>query len=57
MIVKHANQCGVATSKTLEDAYKSAYKTDPTSAFGGIITFNKKLDSKLADKIINKQFV
>ena len=57
VIVKHANPCGVATSKTLEEAYKSAYKTDPTSAFGGIITFNKKLDSKLADKIINKQFV
>jgi len=57
VIVKHANPCGVATSQNLEDAYNSAYKTDPTSAFGGIITFNKKLDSKLADKIINKQFV
>ena len=43
VIVKHANPCGVATAKTLEDAYKSAYKTDPTSAFGGIITFNKKI--------------
>jgi phosphoribosylaminoimidazolecarboxamide formyltransferase/IMP cyclohydrolase len=57
VIVKHANPCGVATSKTSEDAYKYAYKTDPTSAFGGIITFNKKINHKLIDKIIKKQFV
>ena len=57
VIVKHANPCGVATSKTSEDAYKDAYKTDPTSAFGGIITFNKKINHQLVDKIIKKQFV
>ena len=57
VIVKHANPCGAASSKTLNNAYIQAYKTDPTSAFGGIITFNKKVDSKLVQKIINKQFV
>jgi len=57
VIVKHANPCGVASSKTLEDAYKYAYKTDPTSAFGGIITFNKKINHQLVSKILKNQFV
>jgi len=57
VIVKHANPCGVASAKSLDDAYKKAYKTDPTSAFGGIIAFNKKISSSLIKKIINKQFV
>ena len=57
VIVKHANPCGAASSNNLEKAYDSAYKTDPTSAFGGIITFNKKVDSKLISKIIKRQFV
>ena len=57
VIVKHANPCGAASGNNLEQAYDSAYKTDPTSAFGGIITFNKKVDSKLISKIIKKQFV
>ena len=57
VIVKHANPCGVASSKSIEDAYKYAYKTDPTSAFGGIITFNKKINHQLISKILDKQFV
>ena len=57
VIVKHANPCGVAEGKDISDAYKSAYKTDPTSAFGGIIAFNKKLDDKLLSKILSRQFV
>jgi len=57
VIVKHANPCGVASGTSLDDAYKKAYKTDPTSAFGGIIAFNKKMSSSLIKKIINKQFV
>ena len=57
VIVKHANPCGVASAKSLEQAYDYAYKTDPTSAFGGIITFNKKVNFKLISKIIKRQFV
>ena len=57
VIVKHANPCGVASSKSIENAYKHAYKTDPTSAFGGIITFNKKINHHLISKILDKQFV
>jgi phosphoribosylaminoimidazolecarboxamide formyltransferase/IMP cyclohydrolase len=57
VIVKHANPCGAASSKSIEDAYKYAYKTDPTSAFGGIITFNKKINHQLISKILDKQFV
>ena len=48
---------GVAEGKDINDAYNSAYKTDPTSAFGGIIAFNKKLDDKLLSKILSRQFV
>jgi len=57
VIVKHANPCGVATAATLEAAYELAYRTDPTSAFGGIIAFNRKLDRALAAKILERQFV
>ena len=57
VIVKHANPCGVASAKSIDEAYKKAYKTDPTSAFGGIIAFNKKMNSALIKNIINKQFV
>jgi phosphoribosylaminoimidazolecarboxamide formyltransferase/IMP cyclohydrolase len=57
VIVKHANPCGVARSKTLADAYEKAYATDPTSAFGGIIAFNRKLDAATARAIIDRQFV
>ena len=57
VIVKHANPCGVASAKNLEQSYNYAYKTDPTSAFGGIITFNRKVNSKLITNIIKRQFV
>ena len=46
VIVKHANPCGVATRDTILEAYLDAYKTDPTSAFGGIIAFNRELDKE-----------
>ncbi|WP_294964953.1 bifunctional phosphoribosylaminoimidazolecarboxamide formyltransferase/IMP cyclohydrolase [uncultured Gilliamella sp.] len=57
VIVKHANPCGVATSDTILNAYLHAFKTDPTSAFGGIIAFNRMLDAKTAQAIVEKQFV
>ncbi len=57
VIVKHANPCGVATGKTLLEAYQQAFSTDPTSAFGGIIAFNQQLDTETAKAIIDKQFV
>jgi phosphoribosylaminoimidazolecarboxamide formyltransferase/IMP cyclohydrolase len=57
VIVKHANPCGVATSMSLSDAYDRAYRTDPTSAFGGIIAFNRELDEATAIAITGRQFV
>jgi len=57
VIVKHANPCGVAVDGTLLGAYQKAFTTDPTSAFGGIIAFNQKLDAETAQNIIDKQFV
>ena len=57
VIVKHANPCGIATDKNILIAYEKAFASDPTSAFGGIIAFNRKLDKELAEKIINNQFV
>jgi len=57
VIVKHANPCGVATAEDLLTAYDLAYQTDPTSAFGGIIAFNRELDGKTAQAIIDRQFV
>ena len=57
VIVKHANPCGVALGESILEAYQRAYKTDPTSAFGGIIAFNRELDAKTAQAIIEKQFV
>ena len=57
VIVKHANPCGVATAVSLADAYDRAYRTDPTSAFGGIIAFNRELDEATAAAIVNRQFV
>jgi phosphoribosylaminoimidazolecarboxamide formyltransferase/IMP cyclohydrolase len=57
VIVKHANPCGVATSVSLVDAYDRAYRTDPTSAFGGIIAFNRELDEATAVAIASRQFV
>ena len=57
VIVKHANPCGVAEADTLLAAYERAFLTDPESAFGGIIAFNRELDTKTAKVILEKQFV
>ena len=57
VIVKHANPCGVAVAESVQDAYAAAYATDPTSAFGGIIAFNRNLDRDTAQNIIGQQFV
>jgi phosphoribosylaminoimidazolecarboxamide formyltransferase/IMP cyclohydrolase len=55
VIVKHANPCGVATGEHPLAAYRKAFKTDPTSAFGGILAFNRALD-RAATEEIGKQF-
>ncbi len=57
VIVKHANPCGVAIGESPFEAYDRAYKTDPTSAFGGIIAFNTELDAQTAQAIVDRQFV
>jgi phosphoribosylaminoimidazolecarboxamide formyltransferase / IMP cyclohydrolase len=57
VIVKHANPCGVATAGDILEAYRRAYTTDPVSAFGGIIAFNRPLDSVTAQDILRRQFV
>jgi len=57
VIVKHANPCGVAIDDSIRQAYERARSTDPTSAFGGIIAFNKPLDAATARAIIEYQFV
>ena len=57
VIVKHANPCGVAIGNDILAAYEGAYKTDPTSAFGGIIAFNRELDADTAEAIVSRQFV
>ena len=57
VIVKHANPCGVAYGASLLEAYERAYATDPESAFGGIIAFNRELDGKTAEAIAERQFV
>lgn len=57
VIVKHANPCGVALGKDVLEAYNRAYQTDPTSAFGGIIAFNRELDAATATAITERQFV
>ena len=57
VIVKHANPCGVAVAPNLMAAYEAAWRTDATSAFGGIIAFNRALDADTARHILGKQFV
>jgi phosphoribosylaminoimidazolecarboxamide formyltransferase/IMP cyclohydrolase len=57
VIVKHANPCGVALAASAALAYEEAYRTDPTSAFGGIIAFNRPLDAATARLIVERQFV
>lgn len=56
VIVKHANPCGVAVGASPAEAYAKAFKTDPTSAFGGIIAFNREVDATAAQAVA-KQFV
>ena len=58
VIVKHANPCGVAVSlEGIDQAYELAFATDPESAFGGIIAFNRELDAATAKAIVDRQFV
>ena len=57
VIVKHANPCGVAVAADVGQAYELAYATDPTSAFGGILAFNRTLDAATAKAILDRQFV
>lgn len=56
VIVKHANPCGVAVGKDALEAYGKAFQTDPTSAFGGIIAFNRPVDGEAA-QAVSRQFV
>jgi phosphoribosylaminoimidazolecarboxamide formyltransferase/IMP cyclohydrolase len=56
VIVKHANPCGVAVGSSALEAYSKAFQTDPTSAFGGIIAFNRPVD-KTAAEAVSQQFV
>lgn len=56
VIVKHANPCGVAVGQHAFEAYSKAFQTDPTSAFGGIIAFNRTVDEAAA-QAVSKQFV
>ncbi|HEY0798129.1 MAG TPA: bifunctional phosphoribosylaminoimidazolecarboxamide formyltransferase/IMP cyclohydrolase, partial [Candidatus Baltobacteraceae bacterium] len=57
VIVKHANPCGAAIADSAAAAYELAYRTDPTSAFGGIIAFNRELTAAAARAILERQFV
>ena len=57
VIVKHANPCGIALGSNIKEAYEKAFASDETSAFGGIIAFNRSLDQSTTDKIIENQFV
>lgn len=56
VIIKHANPCGVALGADAAQAYSKAFKTDPTSAFGGIIAFNTEVNAAAAE-LVSKQFV
>ncbi|MEQ8482819.1 MAG: bifunctional phosphoribosylaminoimidazolecarboxamide formyltransferase/IMP cyclohydrolase [Pseudomonadales bacterium] len=57
VIVKHANPCGVAVAADLATAYQRAFEVDPTSAFGGIIAFNRPLDAATLESVLEQQFV
>lgn len=57
VIVKHANPCGVAVADVLAEAYDRAYRTDPESAFGGVIAFNRSVDGQTASDLVARQFV
>jgi phosphoribosylaminoimidazolecarboxamide formyltransferase/IMP cyclohydrolase len=57
VIVKHANPCGVALGANLAEAYEKAWACDPSSAFGGIVAFNHRLDTATARLLVERQFV
>ena len=57
VIVKHANPCGVSVSNDSKTAYSNAYVCDPTSAFGGVIAFNSKINASVIEEIYKNQFV
>ncbi|MFP4560941.1 MAG: bifunctional phosphoribosylaminoimidazolecarboxamide formyltransferase/IMP cyclohydrolase [Thiohalorhabdus sp.] len=57
VIVKHANPCGVAEATDVLSAYRRAFECDPTSAFGGLIAFNRRVDQATARAILDQQFV
>ena len=57
VIVKHANPCGAAVAASVREAYEGAFRTDPTSAFGGVIALNRPLDGGLARAVLERQFV
>ena len=57
VIVKHANPCGVAVAADVHEAYRLAFETDPTSAFGGIIALNRTLTRELAEDMTERQFI
>ncbi len=51
VVIKHNNPCGAAVSTTLEEAFRKAYESDPLSAFGGVLAFNRELDEPTAMQI------
>ena len=55
VVVKHANPCGVAVAATIEEAYEKALASDPVSAYGGIVAFNRKASAELADRLATLQ--
>ena len=57
VIVKHANPCGAAVAATAKEAYHRALRTDPASAFGGIVAFNRPVGEALARVLLERQFV
>ena len=57
VIVKHANPCGAAVAASAKEAYHRALRTDPASAFGGIVAFNRPVDEALARVLLERQFV
>ena len=56
IIIKHTNPCGVASAKNIKDAFLKSYKSDPKSAFGGIIFLNRIVNSELAKNILKNFF-
>ena len=51
VVVKHANPCGAATAKTIEEAYKAAHECDPISAFGGIVALNRPVTVEVSEQL------